>query len=487
MSRNKNRNRNQRKGLATNQFPAGAPISGFPVNGANAPGAGGWGVGSPGSQPATGQQPTVNPFIIPKQSGLTITSNTFPNNYYVEWTPSSWRAVCDQAIKMGYCLGYSTLTSWTFECSPFVQGLFNRLGRALDKIPFIFKDKNGDEIPAWTQELCVKPWEMALRREILFSFFWGFSGINFDPYAQEIYKYPMQDIDPINRLLRSSTFAFYDGTKFEENDNLLFIQPSTNYESFLGWMQPITRSFIQMNTSKNSWVSAGRRLAFPVQTVGYPQQDGGINPATALDNNPYRLQAESIAANIDPTQGLVYPYTINSKGEIVKSILMEFEQPGTAANMHKIFQEFNADEKAEIQEMIFGRSLTNTNNKSGNRALAEIEEEVIDKVAEALSAFVIGVLNGSFKNKIAKFYTNFPKDGLFATNIRKQMTADDMVKLSAVVVENGKRLTGKFFEANGVPSDFIEDGPVMDPKIGNDGEDVKADLSSALKKKAHLR
>jgi hypothetical protein len=50
---------------------------------------GGWGLGNPNAKPATGQQPAVNPFMIPKAAGLTITSQTYPNNYYVEWNLSS--------------------------------------------------------------------------------------------------------------------------------------------------------------------------------------------------------------------------------------------------------------------------------------------------------------------------------------------------------------------------------------------------------------
>ena len=209
--------------------------------------AGGWGLGNQISKPATGQQPSVNPFMVPKAAGLNVHSQTYPSNYFVEWNLSTWRTACDQAIKMGYTMSYATLVSWAYECSPFIRSLFEALGSAIERIPITIVDKNGNNLDVWTKELCEATWTIQLRKEILFSYFWGFTGINFDPINKKIYKYPMQDIDPINQLLKQSTFSFYDGIRFGDNDNLLFIQPSTSYEAFLGWMQPITRSFIQMN------------------------------------------------------------------------------------------------------------------------------------------------------------------------------------------------------------------------------------------------
>lgn len=495
-NKNRNKNRNRNKLANANQIQGGAPISGFPITGNGQQGGGGWGVSLPGSKPATGQQPMVNPFIIPKQSGLNITSSTFPSNFFISHDLSTWRTACDQAFKMGYTMGYATMTTWVFQCSPFVQGLFERLGRALNRIKFVVNDKSGDEAIQWTAELCGKGWQMEMRREMLFSLFWGFTGLNFDPSEGRVYKYPMQDIDCINRLLRASTYAFYDGARFEDHDNLLFIQPSTSDEKFLGWMQTISRSFIQINSSKNNWLAAGKGVSYPQKSVGYPQNGTAIgdydltNPSNPLSPfNPWRQQAEDIAANSDPSHVVVYPYTLDDKGNVVKSINVDFEKPGTAANMHKVFQEFNADEKAEIQEMIFGRSLTNTTSGSGNRALGEVEEETVDKTVEDLAPLVVNFLNDLFKPKIAKFYSNFNPDNFtFATNIKKTMSPEDMVMLSTVVTQNGKRLTPKFFEANGVPEDFIEDGPVVEtPDTETDKTDVKADLSAILKKKARLR
>ena len=250
-------------------------LPGVPKSGSGT--SGGWGQGQPGAKPATGQNPSVNPFIIPKSAGLNVFSQTYPSNYFVEWNLSTWRMACDQCMKMGYTLSYATLVSWAFECSPFIRSLFEALGSALERIPVFIVDKKGNKLDDWTKELCESTWTIQLRKEILYSYFWGFSGLNFDPLSKKIYKYPMQDIDPINRMLRANTFSFSDGVRFEDHDNLLFVQPSSSYEAFLGWMQPITRSFIQQNINKNNWVAAGRRLAFPVLTVGYPQNDGGVD------------------------------------------------------------------------------------------------------------------------------------------------------------------------------------------------------------------
>lgn len=424
---------------------------------------GGYGQGMVKSKPAKGDYPAVNPFVIPKATGLNVISQSFPSNYFVEWNLSTWRLACDQAIKQGYPIAYATLTTWAFECSPFIQSLFNKLGTALDKIPFFCVDENGDQIDALSEELCNKPWQMQLRKEIVFSCFWGFTGLNFDPLNEKIYKYPQQQLDPINRMLKEDTFSFYSGTNFDDAANLLFVQPSTNYESFLGWMQPITRSFIQMNVTSNSWVAAGRRLAFPVMTVGYPEDDGALDPLTSKPVNPYKLDAVNVARNLDPTQAQVYPYTMDDKGNMIKSVVIEFEKPGTGANMHKIYQEFNNDQKAEIQEMIFGRSLSNNGGKGGNRALGEVEERAIDDVILGLLEFVVAILNNDFKPKISKFYNNLPEGWKFQYNKSKQLTIADVVAISGVMVSNGKRLTDAFFEAQGLASDFFEDAPTPTP------------------------
>lgn len=426
---------------------------------------GGYGQGLRKSEPAGGTTPSVNPFVIPKAVGLNQISQAYPSNYFVEWNLSTWRFACDQAVKQGYCLSYATLTTWAYECSPFIQGLFNKLGTALDKINFFVIDDKGKEIPELTEELCNKPWHMQLRKEIMFSYFWGFTGLNFDPLQEKIYKYPMQQIDPINRMLKEDTFSFYSGTNFEDKENLLFVQPSTNYESFLGWMQPITRSFINMNTTSNNWVSAGRRLAFPVMTVGYPEDDGALrpdplNPGQYKAVNPYRHDAIKLAEGIDPQKAQVYPYTIDDKGNVVKSVLIEFEKPGTGQSLHRIYQEFNADQKSEIEQMIFGRSMTQGTSKGGNRALGEVEERAIDDIIMGLIEFVVAVLNNDFKPKISKFYNGLPDGWKFQYNKSKQLTIADVVAISGVMVSNGKRLTDEFFEAQGLSRDFFEDAPV---------------------------
>src|ERR1035437_3256116 len=420
---------------------------------------GGWGQGQPSAKPATGQNPSVNPFIIPKSAGLNVFSQTYPSNYFVEWNLSTWRTACDQCMKMGYTLSYATLVSWAFECSGFIQSLFEALGSALERIPVFIVDKKGNRLDDWTKELCDSTWTIQIRKEILFSYFWGFSGINFDPISKKTYKYPMQDIDPINRLLKQNTYSFSDGVRFEDNDNLLFVQPSSSYESFLGWMQPIARSFIQMNTNKNNWVSAGRRLAFPILTIGYPQNDGGIDPVSGNSLNPYKVQAEDIAANIDPSQALTYPYTKDMNGNIQKAIEIEFEQPGSGQSMHKVYQEFNSDEKNEIREMILGGTLTADAGKAGSRALGEVMERKFDSVVEAKMEYVLSVLNGDFLVKISKFYKNIPKGVQFKFDSTKVLGMQEIILLAQSLQLSGKRLTDEFYEANGISKEFIEESP----------------------------
>jgi len=455
MSRRDRRNNDPVVIQKREQFGAILPGLGGSSNGNG----GGWGQGTPGAKPATGQSPSVNPFVIPKAAGLNVFSQTYPSNYFVEWNLSTWRYACDQAMKMGYTLSYATLVSWAYECSPFIRSLFEALGSALERIPVFIVDKKGDKLDDWTKELCDSTWTIQLRKEILFSYFWGFSGINFDPINKKVYKYPMQDIDPINRMLRSSTFSFGDGMLFEDHDNLLFIQPSSSYEAFLGWMQPITRSFIQMNVNKNNWIAAGKRLAFPVLTVGYPQADGAVNPVTGESMNPYKIQAEQIAANIDPSQALTYPYTKDVTGNIQKAIEIGFEQPKAGTSAHKIYQEFNADEKNEILQMCLGGTLTADVGKSGSRALGEVMERKFDSVVESKMAFVLSVLNGDFLEKSKKFYSNFPEGAQYSYDSTKVLGMQEIILLAQSLQLSGKRLTDDFYEANGIAREFIEEAP----------------------------
>lgn len=425
----------------------------------NKGGGGGYGLGEKGAKPASGQTPVTNPFYLPKQTGLNIISQSFPSSYYVEWSLSSWRAACDQATLMGYPVSYATLTTWAFECSPFIQSLFNAIGRAIDAIPFFVLDKKGNHIDPATLELCNKPWHIQLRREIAFSFFWGFSGLNFDPLQEKVYKYPMQQLDPINRMLRQSTYNFSDGILFDSAPNLLFIQPSTSYESFLGMMQPITRRFIQTNLNDNNWIAAGRRLAFPLATFGYPQDDGAVDSSgNAL--NPFKSQAEVLAANIDPTQGLVYPYTMAPDGSIQKSIEIDFENPGSSNGMWKIYSEFNEDAKNEIREMVLGGILTATTGKNGNRNLGEIQENKFDTAILSIATFVESVLNSDFIPKISRFYSGLPDGWSFSFDKSKKWTLDELERLSTILNQSGKRFTSEFFYDFGLSPDFIEDGPV---------------------------
>jgi hypothetical protein len=448
---------------------------------------GGFGVGLPGAQPATGQGPAANPFIIPKATGLNVISQTYPSNYFLEWNTTTWRYACDQAIKQGYTLSYATLTSWTFESSAFVQMLFEKLGDAMDEIEFYCVDKKGNKIEAMQEEFCDSPWQMELRKEILFAFFWGFLVLNFDPLKRKVYKYPMQEVDPINRMLKSSTFAFYDGINCATHDNLLFVQHSTNYEKFLGWMQPITRAFIMMNQTKSNWVNAGLRLAFPVMTVGYPQNDGGIN-GQGEQINRFKIQAEDIAANIDPSKAIVYPYTLNSKGEIQKSVEVGFEETKAGNNMYKIYSEFNEDEKNEIRELILGGTLSSSGSKSGSgsRSLGEVHERMFKAVVKSKLKRVVAVLNDDYIPKLSKFYTGLPDGWKYEYDRAEQLTFEEMTALSSVVTANGKRLTDEFFEANGVAREYIEEAPTPPPPPIAGKEKPSNDPDPAVNAANHL-
>jgi hypothetical protein len=432
-------------------------------------GGGGGGFGLPAiSNPrqATGDKVKVNPFIIPKSSGLSVISQSFPSNYFVEWTLSSWRAACDQAQKMGYPISYAVLTQWAFECSPFIQSLFNELKIGFSKIPVQLINAKGDVLDDWNQEICEKLYFKDICTEVLFSNFWGFSGVNFEPFKNKTYKYEMQQIDPINRQLRESTFNFTDGLSFSDYDNLLFFQPSSSYERFLGWMQPITRMFISMNLNDNNWIQAGKRLAFPLITIGYPQADQQINKDGELIN-PAEQDARDLAENLDPSKALIYPYTLSPDGkEIIKAIVVgEEATSGGQGRRHTIFKDFNDDKQNEILRMIFLSTLTSTVGSRGSWALGTIhykkyEASILNYVENAIA--ILNDTESGFIKKIASFYNNFPKDATLQIDKAKEWEIDDIVKIAPILQMSNKRFTGEFFEKVGLSPEYIEDAPASE-------------------------
>lgn len=427
--------------------------------------AGGYGMGLPGAEAASGQTPAVNPFIIPKGTGLTQITQAFPNYFFVDWSITSWREASNQCILQGWGIRWSALVIWAYQSSPFVQSLFKAIGRAIDQIPFFVTDLTGKQIPELTAELCDKSWELQLRREIALSVFWGFVGLNFDPVHEQVYKYPMQNIDPINRMLRASTFDLGDGVFFGQKDNLLYVQPSTSDEDFLGMMQPISRMFILMNENDINQVQAGRRLAFPILTVNYPQDDNAMT-ADGQPLNPFFAQAKSIAQNLDLREAVVLPYTYDEiNKENRTSIDIDFKAPGSSNGMSKIFSDFNEQHKNDIRELVLGGILTATTGKNGNRSLGDTQEKKFDTVINSIAVFITSVLNSDYKRKICKFYKGInPMAIKFDYDKSKKWTLDEIEGMSNVLFQSGMRFTPEAFEEFGLPQNFIEPNPAAAPK-----------------------
>lgn len=428
---------------------------------------GGYGDGNRTSKPASGGRPGVNPFMLPKATGLNLISQMFPDNYWVEWDLSTWRTACDQAQKMGYPIAYASLVAWAFEASPFIQSLFQEIGDGIMRIPCYLVDDKGNKNEIWTKEICDNKWFKDLRKEACWSDMWGFTGLNIDPLNNKIYKYPQQQLDPINRMLRQSTYNFSDGMNFADTVNLLFIQPSTSYERFLGKMQPITRSFIQMNQNSINWVQAGRRLAFPLLTIGYPAANNSMNQVGRL-HNPMRDEAENYVSTLDPSKSLISPYIIDKDGKPQMALQLDAKDSGSKQNAHKIFQEFNADEKNEIRELIFGGTLTSSAGKFGTKGLGDVHADKLQVALAARNDEVLDILNDTtdFRWKLKKFYPNLPDNLHFDTNRTKEYTIDEIKMLSDSVTENGQKLTKRFFTKFGLEEEDIEDMPIP-VKTGN--------------------
>jgi hypothetical protein len=432
-------------------------------------GGGGYGQGNTNTKPASGMQPGVNPFMLPKASGLNVISQLYPDSYYTVWDLSTWRAACDQAQRQGYPVSYAALVNWTFEASTFIQSLFNQYGDGISRMPCYLVDEKGNKNDIWTEEICNKKWFLDLRKEIVWSNFWGFTGINIDPLNNKIYKYSMSQIDPINRFLRESTYNFNNGLSFKETPNLLFVQPSTSYERFLGWMQPITREFIMMNKNSLNWIQAGARLAFPLLKIGYPANNNTMEDPGNLVS-AFRAEAEAYAENVDPSKTLVSPYIIDKDGNRIFALDIDSKDTGAKQNAHKIYQEFNQDQKNDIRELVFGGTLTSSAGKFGTKGLGQVHENKLKSALEARNEEVLSVLNDEtdFLWKIRKFYKNFPDNLHFDTNRTKEFDINEVTDLSNSVKNQGLRLTKKFYIKYGLDEEDIEDAPEpVSPGFGN--------------------
>ena len=433
-------------------------------------GGGGYGQGNANARPATGNKPGVNPFMIPKKSGLNIFTQLYPDNYYVEWDLSTWRAACDQAQKMGYPVSYASLVNWCFEASTFIQSLFVTYGDGISRVPCYLVDEKGNKNEIWTDEVCNAKWFQDLRKEIVWSNFWGFSGINFDPISNKCYKYPMSQIDPINRMLRESTYNFTDGMDFAKTPNLLFVQPSTSYERFLGWMQPITREFIMMNMNSLNWVQAGKRLAFPLLSVGYPQGSQSLDNESGLIN-PFRNEAEAYARDLDPSKTLISPYVLDKDGNKEYALDIDSHDTGGGRGQaHKIYEDFNNDKQNTIRELCFGGTLTSSAGKNGARSLGLIHETKLKIALEARNEDCLAVLNDStdFLKKIKIFYKNFPDNLHFDTNRAKEWDINEMKIISDSLNGNQLKLTTSFFNKFGLDPEDIEEAPEPLTPVGQE-------------------
>jgi hypothetical protein len=282
-------------------------------------------------------------------------------------------------------------------------------------------------------------------------------------------------------MIRQSTFNLFDGFRIDDKINLLYIQPSSSYERFLGYMQPISRLFIQMNQAQLNWLAAARRAAYPALTIGYPQNDIGLD-GTGAQSNQFELQAENIAANWDTSKGLTYPYTINPDGTLQKSLNIEFEGGKTPANAYKIFMEFNAVLRDEIMQMIWNETLTTMAGQNGSRALGDVHADKHKQAENAFIEFVINELNDNFLPKIKTFYKNFPTTGRFDINRAKKYDINEVIQLSAIMAENGKKLTNTFFEEMGLQPDFFEDAAQLNAQLPIPEPNIKGELKKVEKK-----
>jgi hypothetical protein len=423
---------------------------------------GGMGLNNPGAKPAQGSNPVVNPFMMPKPQGLNVISQTYLSNFFsVEWDRSAWRLACDQAIRMGWPINYAILVQWVYQSSAFVRSLYKQQEDYIASMEIRIEDLKGNVIEDMTQEICDKTWFKELKKKICTAPMEGFRGLNFDPIGNKTFEYSMQDIDPINRFLRKSTFDFADGVFFDQNVNILFVQPSSSEKEFLGYMQTISRDFIEMNLNDTNWVQAGKRLAFPIIMMGYPMSGATNDPNDPTGqslNNYWKSQAENAIATLDPSNGFVFPFTRKPDGTVEKSFEFELGNTQTRGNAHAIYKDFDDFKKNDTREWLFGSILTSSVGKSGSYKLGDIHKDKYLIAMKSLVDYTLGELNGDFlQKKLPYFYKGFPISKCkFGINKARQFEVDEIVALTTPLTASGFGWTPAFFEAQGIAPEHIE-------------------------------
>jgi len=239
-------------------------------------------------------------------------------------------------------------------------------------------------------------------------------------------------------------------------------------------MFAIVRQYVMMHLNDENWIAAGKRLAFPVFSLGYPESMDVTDPETGEIVNPYKDEANLIAKNLGPGSTVVFPFIRAADGEIQKNIELEFDSPGSSQKAHSIYLDFNEEKKNEIRELVLGGTLTADVGDSGSRALGEVQERKLRTFMSAVIEYVISVHNGDYLRKIRRWYKNMP-DGQFNINRQKQFTIEEIIAWSQVLASSGKRFTTEFFETNGFAPNFIEDMPTAGTADGDKGLTKKND------------
>ena len=422
----------------------------------------GYGIGNTNAKPASGFTPLVNPFMQPKATGLTSLSYSFLNNYFTDWDRMRWRYACEMARGSGYATEYNLLVNWTFESSAFVQSLFREMAVAVSKIPIIFKDDKGNDATDINQEIALKKWFKDIILEAIYSYFWGYSCINFDPFNNQIFKYQIQQVDPINEMLKENTYGFYNGVNIKDNANLLFFQPSKSYESFLGWMQPITRWFIDENINDNNWLAAGRTLGFPQKKIGFSQDDAQTDPVSGNVVNASQIQAWEIAKNIDAEHALVLPFTYDLNGKPIYHVDVSGVDMGGqgAGQRHKIFVDFSEAKKNEIRELINLGTLTSSAGKHGSQSLGKVHQDKSEDALLFTLEGAISMLNNDFLRKLKILYKGFPDNVSICINKAQEFNIEELTAWSNIAKNSGKKFSMTFFEKSGFSEEDLEDLPI---------------------------
>lgn len=408
-------------------------------------------------QPVRYQQP-VNPI---KPVGLSPhIVESYPMTRYLDYTERDWRFAVDSIVNNGMGMNWGTMVTWALSQSTFLRSLINRRIDPLLEHNYVVKDQ-ADNVVERFSDVLDSQWFKEIVKSIGLSIFYGYTAGGFDPKTKNVFRYPIELIDPFNESLKENPYRTEGDTRFNDYSDLFFVKYFDERQTMLGLLEPLIYDYIGMAMARRNWLASGARYAFPMLMVGYN------GDATEFENytdengevqqrevNRNKETAIHIARNLDPTVGLASPFHLNENGIPVYDVDVKQTEMTAKERGFETYKSFIDDTEQRMMNLVLGASLTMDEGHS--RSLGEVHERVTDSIHEKDLKMVVETLNDVFLPKL-----NIPDGMRFDVEDVSSITLDDAVKISTVAAQNGQKLTVDFFDAIGVPDNFLQDVPTV--------------------------